>query len=132
MDVTRILVTSPDALAGTDIADHALEKLRHSKIREVVVLGRRGPVQASFTTPEIRELGKLEGVEVIVDPRNLQLDAASKSEMEEDRTATANLRILHDYASRTDRTAPRRIILHPTTAARAASDHLPLVGDVRN
>jgi ferredoxin--NADP+ reductase len=61
MDVTRILVTSPDALAGTDIADHALEKLRHSKIREVVVLGRRGPVQASFTTPELRELGRLEG-----------------------------------------------------------------------
>jgi ferredoxin--NADP+ reductase len=111
MDVARILATSPDALAGTDIADHALEKLRHSKVREVVVLGRRGPVQASFTTPEIRELGKLEGVDVIVDPRNLQLDAASQSEMEEDRTATANLRILHDYAARADRTAPRRIIL---------------------
>ena len=57
MDVTRVLVTSPEALAGTDLADHALEKLRHSKIREVVVLGRRGPAQASFTTPEIRELG---------------------------------------------------------------------------
>ena len=111
MDVTRILVTSPDALAGTDIAEHALEKLRHSKIREVVVVGRRGPVQASFTTPEIRELGKLEGVDVIVDPGSLQLDAASRSEMEQDRTATANLRILHDYAARTDRTAPRRIIM---------------------
>ena len=84
MDVTRILVTSPDALAGTDIADHALEKLRHSKIREVVVLGRRGPVQASFTTPEIRELGKLDGMDVIVDPRNLRLEAASKSELDED------------------------------------------------
>ena len=116
MDVTRILVTSPDALAGTDIADHALEKLRHSKIREVVVLGRRGPVQASFTTPEIRELGKLEGVDVIVDPRNLQLDAASKSEMEEDRTAKANLKILHHYAARTDHTAPRRILLRFLTS----------------
>jgi ferredoxin/flavodoxin---NADP+ reductase len=111
MDVTRILVTSPEALAGTDIAEHALERLRHSKIREVVVLGRRGPVQASFTTPEIRELGKLEGVDVIVDPGNLQLDAASTGEMEEDRTARANLRILHDYAARADHTAPRRIIL---------------------
>ena len=111
MDVTRILVTSPDALAGTDIADHALEKLRHSRIREVVVLGRRGPVQASFTTPEIRELGKLEGVDVIVDPGDLQLDAASKSELEEDRTAKANLKILHHYASRTDHPAPRRILL---------------------
>ena len=111
MDVTRILVTSPDALAGTDIADHALEKLRHSKIREVVVLGRRGPVQASFTTPEIRELGKLDGMDVIVDPRNLRLEAASKSELDEDRTAKANLRILDDYAARADHSAPRRIIL---------------------
>src|SRR4029453_8658240 len=51
MDVARILVTSPDELARTDIADHALERLRQSRIREVVVLGRRGPVQASFTTP---------------------------------------------------------------------------------
>ena len=57
MDVTRILVTSPDALAKTDIARHALEQLRESRIREVVVLGRRGAAQASFTTPEIKELG---------------------------------------------------------------------------
>jgi ferredoxin--NADP+ reductase len=111
MDVTRILVMSPDALAGTDIADQALETLRHSRIREVIVLGRRGPVQASFTTPEIRELGKLEGVDVIVDPRDLRLDAASESDMEEDRTAKANMRILQGYAAGTDHAAPRRIIL---------------------
>src|SRR5512133_2356404 len=111
MDVTRILATPADALATTDIADHALEALRQSKIREVVVLGRRGPAQASFTTPEIRELGKLEGVEVAVDPRDLELDAASQAEMEEDRTAKANLKILHDYAGRTEQAAPRRIVL---------------------
>ena len=111
MDVTRILATSPDALARTDIADHALERLRQSRIREVVVLGRRGPAQASFTTPEIRELGKLEGVDVAVDPRDLELDAASQAEMEEDRTAKANLRILHDYAGRAEQAAPRRIVL---------------------
>src|SRR4030095_14239848 len=58
MDVTRILATSPEALAGTDISDYALEPLRRSRIREIVVLGRRGPAQASFTTPEIRELGR--------------------------------------------------------------------------
>jgi ferredoxin/flavodoxin---NADP+ reductase len=111
MDVTRILATPPDALAGTDIADHALEALRRSRIREVVVLGRRGPAQASFTTPEVRELGRLEGVDAVVDPRDLELDAASQAEMEEDRTAKANLRILRDYAARTGRSAPRRIRL---------------------
>jgi ferredoxin/flavodoxin---NADP+ reductase len=111
MDVTRILGTPPDALARTDIADHALEELRQSKVREVVVLGRRGPAQASFTTPEIRELGRLEGVDVIVDPRSLQLDAASRAEIEEDRTAKANLKLLHEFAARTDHRAPRRIVL---------------------
>jgi ferredoxin--NADP+ reductase len=111
MDVSRILATSPDELARTDIADHALERLRQSRIREVVVLGRRGPAQASFTTPELRELGRLEGVDAIVDPRDLELDAVSQADMEEDRTATANLRILREYAARTRHPGPRRILL---------------------
>jgi len=111
MDVTRILVMSPDTLLKTDIADHALEKLRESKIREVVVLGRRGAAQAAFTTPEIKELGKLEGVDVVVDPHNIELDPASLVEIEEDRTAKANLECLHAYATRTQHTAPRRITM---------------------
>ncbi len=111
MDVTRILVMSPDTLLKTDIAGHALEKLRESKIREVVVLGRRGAAQASFTTPEIKELGKLEGVGVIVDPQNIELDPTSQAEVEEDRTAKANLEFLHEYAARTEHPAPRRITL---------------------
>jgi len=111
MDVTRILVTSSDALLKTDIASHALEKLRQSKVREVLVLGRRGAAQASFTTPEVKELEKLEGVDVLVDPQNIQLDAASQAEVEEDRTAKANLKYLHEYAARTKLTASRRITL---------------------
>ena len=111
MDVTRILGMSPDTLQKTDIADHALEKLRESKIREVVVLGRRGAAQAAFTTPEIKELGKLEGVDVIVDPHNIELDSASLVGIESDRTAKANLECLHTYATRTEHTAPRRIIM---------------------
>ncbi len=111
MDVTRILVTSSDALLKTDIASHALEKLRQSKVREVLVLGRRGAAQASFTTPEVKELGKLEGVDVLVDPQNIQLDAVSRVEVEEDRTAKANLKYLHEYAARTKHTASRRITL---------------------
>lgn len=111
MDVTRILVQSPDALLKTDIANHALEQLRESRVREVVVLGRRGAAQASFTTPELRELGKLEGVDVIVDPQNIELDAASQAEIEENRTAKANLKYLQEYAARTDHTASRHIAL---------------------
>jgi ferredoxin--NADP+ reductase len=111
MDVTRMLVLSPDTLQKTDIADHALEKLRESKIREVVVLGRRGAAQAAFTTPEIKELGKLEGVDVMVDPHNIELDPASLVDIESDRTAKANLECLHAYATRTEHTAPRRITM---------------------
>ncbi|HLI05469.1 MAG TPA: FAD-dependent oxidoreductase [Ktedonobacteraceae bacterium] len=111
MDVARMLVLSPDVLMKTDIADHALEKLRESKVREVVVLGRRGPAQAAFKNPEIRELGKLEGVDVIVDPRDLELDPISRTTIEQDRSAKVNLDILREYASRTEHTAPRRIIM---------------------
>jgi ferredoxin/flavodoxin---NADP+ reductase len=111
MDVTRMLVRSHDELAATDMADHALEALRSSRVREVVVLGRRGAAQASFTTPELRELGKLAGVDVVVDPHDIELDPASRAGIEDDRTAKANLRHLQDYAARTERTAPRRIVL---------------------
>jgi len=67
MDVARILSLSPEALAKTDSADHALEALRGSRIREVVVLGRRAPFQGAFNNPELEELGELPGVEIGVD-----------------------------------------------------------------
>ena len=116
MDVTRMLVRSPDELAGTDMADHALAALRRSRVREVVVLGRRGAAQASFTTPEVRELGRIEGVDVAVDPADIELDEASRAGMEEDRTAKANLRQLQEYAARPPGSAPRRITLRFLTS----------------
>src|SRR5215217_8902178 len=67
-DVTRVLTRSTDELEGTDIADHALEVLRQSRVEEVVVLGRRGPAQAAFTSAELRELGRMDGVDLRVDP----------------------------------------------------------------
>jgi hypothetical protein len=78
MDMTGMLVRSHDELARTGMADHALEALADSRIREVVMLGRRGAAQASFTTPELRGLGKLEGVDVVVDPANIELDPAAR------------------------------------------------------
>src|SRR5919106_5134581 len=73
-DVIRVLTRDPEELAQTDIADHALEALRASRIEEVVVLGRRGPAQAAFTSAELRELGRLDGVDVRVDPNEARLD----------------------------------------------------------
>jgi ferredoxin--NADP+ reductase len=109
MDVTRILVTDPNELAKTDIADYALEALRQSKVREVVMLGRRGPVQAAFTNAELKEFGVLAGVKVVVDPADLVLDPNSTASLAEDKIAEKNLEILRAYAARTDWSGDRTI-----------------------
>lgn len=111
MDVTRILVSDPEALAKTDIADHALEVLRASKVREVVMLGRRGPAQAAFTNPELKEFGELPGVDVIVDPADLELDPQSEASLAENKTAAKNVEMLREYAARGATGAPRRIVM---------------------
>ena len=67
MDVARLLVKSPDALAATDIARDALSVLRESRVREVVLLGRRGPAQAAFDQGELADIAALDGVEVVVE-----------------------------------------------------------------
>ncbi len=105
MDVARLLVTAPDELAKTDIADHALEALRESQVREVVMLGRRGPAQAAFTTPELREFGKLAGVKVIVDPQELENQVIPLN----DKMAERNLSVLRDFAARTDQIGERHM-----------------------
>ncbi|MEU1998886.1 FAD-dependent oxidoreductase [Nocardia gamkensis] len=79
LDVARVLTVDPDELAKTDIADHALDALRQSNIREVVVLGRRGPLQAAYTSPEFLALAHLKGVDVIVEETDLALDHASQA-----------------------------------------------------
>lgn len=109
MDVTRILVTDPGELAKTDITDQAIEVLRRSQVREVVMLGRRGPAQAAFTNVEVKEFGELHGVDVIVDPANLELDAASAASLADNKIATKNLEVLRGYAARPLTDAPRRI-----------------------
>jgi ferredoxin--NADP+ reductase len=68
LDVARMLVTDVDELATTDTADHALDVLRAGKVKEVVIVARRGPLQGAFTTPELRELPDLEGVDIVLDP----------------------------------------------------------------
>jgi ferredoxin--NADP+ reductase len=109
VDVARILLSAPDVLAKTDIADHALEALRESAIREVVMVGRRGPVEAKFTNVELKELGALEGVDVVVDPEALPGDLEEASSGQERRVAR-NLEILADFAARRPSGAPRRLV----------------------
>lgn len=114
MDVARILARSANDLATTDIADLALERLRNSRVRDIHILSRRGPVQAKCTPPELKELGEIEGVAVVVDPEDLELDAASARAMEDDRQAVKNLEVLREYAQQEadPAAADRRIHLH--------------------
>ncbi len=114
MDVARILLTPPDILAATDLAAGALDALRNSRIRRVHVIGRRGPVQAACTTPELRELGDIADTDVIVDPAALELDPASAAWLSEsgDRTATKNIEIFRQWAERGATGAGRQIIFH--------------------
>lgn len=114
MDSVRILARAPDHLATTDLAAHALETLRGAGLAELHILARRGPVQAACTTPELRELGELEGVDVIVNPADLELDVLSREHLAaaEDRTAENNLAILRHWAARGNTGAPRRIVFH--------------------
>ncbi|GHF98295.1 FAD-dependent oxidoreductase [Streptomyces zaomyceticus] len=76
LDVARVLVMDPDDLAGTDIADHALAVLRGRRVREVVLLGRRGPEHAAYTSSELLALKHLPGVDLVVDDRDPRTGAA--------------------------------------------------------
>lgn len=116
MDVTRILVSSIERLAKTDIAEYALEALSKRNIQEVVMLGRRGPAQAAFTNPELREFGELDGVDVIVDPRDLVLDPASEAMIKEDKKAAKNVEMLREYAARKPTEGHRRIVMRFLTS----------------
>jgi ferredoxin--NADP+ reductase len=113
-DVIRMLTRSTAELERTDIADHALEALRASHVEEVVVLGRRGPAQAAFTSSELRELGHMSGVDVQVDPGEAELDPLSQQWLAEDGTFTArkNVELLHQFAARPPSgDGTRRIVL---------------------
>ena len=111
-DVVRILTLSAAELERTDIADHALEALRASRVREVVVLGRRGPAQAAFTSAELRELGRLDGVELRVDPADVELDPISREWLAAEGTFTArkNVELLREFAARPAPAGARRRI----------------------
>ena len=115
LDVARILITDPDELARTDIADHALESLRPRGVEEVVIIGRRGPLQTAFTTLELRELADLENVDVVVDPADFEGisgdDAAAVGKV-----CKQNIKVLRDYATREPRPGHRRMVFRFLTS----------------
>ncbi len=110
LDVARVLTADPDHLARTDIADHAVEVLRQSAIREVLLLGRRGLRQAAYTGPEFLALGQLPGTDVVIDPADIDDDvAAALSDPATDPTTRLKLTLAKEYAARGATGASRRI-----------------------
>ena len=113
VDVARILCRTPAELAQTDIADYALDALRSSRVREVIMLGRRGPAQAAFTNPEAKELGELEGADTLALPDEVTLDQATRNTLGEelDRDLTRKLEILQGFAAQQPTGKARQLII---------------------
>ncbi|HEY1313180.1 MAG TPA: NAD(P)-binding protein [Steroidobacteraceae bacterium] len=114
IDVARILGKSVDELRSTDMAEHALDALAHSRVRDIHIIGRRSPAQASFTFKELRELGELRGCVTRVAAEDLQLNPASLAELE-DKTnfnAAKNVEILQSWTLHGAATADKRIWFH--------------------
>ncbi len=135
LDVARMLVLAPSELACTDIADHALEVLAESRVREVILLGRRGPAQAAFTNPELLELGELSQADVIVDPDELERGLAVP-DPDAGTISRRNVEILREYAARPPHGHPKRVVLRfllsPTALQPGSDGRLGSVELVRN
>ena len=109
VDVTRILAKSVDELKTTDIADHALAVLKDSQVKDIYMLGRRGPAQGKFTTKELRELGELLNADIIVDKAEMYVDDASMKSIEGDVIANKNVEVLQAFSEQTSSGKPRRV-----------------------
>jgi ferredoxin--NADP+ reductase len=104
LDVARMLALSPEELAPTDTPDDAIAAINDSPLREIVLLGRRGPAQAAFTTPELKEMGELAGADVIVDPADLEGATGT------DTNSKRNLEVLREFAARTPSGRRRAVV----------------------
>jgi ferredoxin--NADP+ reductase len=109
IDVARILAKSPDDLRETDIAAHALDALAESRLKNIYLVGRRGPVQARFTLKEIQELGNLENCSMSIDPEELEISGQSRVELDaaDNRLGRENLEILKSSSQGTQQDKPR-------------------------
>lgn len=115
MDVARILARSQTELMATDIADYALEALARSNVRDIHIFGRRGPAQAAFTNPEIKELGEMEEADLIIAPEEIALDPLSRAYLESadaDKKDVKNVQIMEELSKRAPEGKRKRIFMH--------------------
>jgi ferredoxin--NADP+ reductase len=135
LDVARMLALTREELSPTDTTDRAIDAICASRIREIVVLGRRGPVQAAWTSTELHELGDLAGADVVVDPAELELDDASAAELESaSNVVQRNMEILREFASREPTGKPKvvRLRFRVSPVAIVGDERVERVEIVRN
>lgn len=112
VDVARILCRTREELMKTDIADYAMEALVNSRVKEVYILGRRGPAQAAFTAPEAKELGELADCDTLVPPEEAELDPLSQATMANaDRADVRKVEIIQELSRRQPTGKSKRLIL---------------------
>lgn len=119
LDAARILLTDPDELAGTDIADHALEALRSSAVREVTVMARRSVAHGAYTNSEFLAIGQVDGIDVVIDPADLALDETTEAAFDSgdlDSTVATKIRLAREYAARPASGADRRVVFRYLTS----------------
>jgi ferredoxin/flavodoxin---NADP+ reductase len=128
VDVARMLALTPEELATTDTTDAAIDGFNGARIKEIVMVGRRGPAQAAFTTPELQELGELAGADVIVDAADLE--GAEPTDTNSER----NLVVLREYAAREPSGKPKRLVLRflQSPIAILGDEHVEAIELVRN
>lgn len=112
VDVTRVLSKAAGEIEHTDMPEHVFAALRASGVRDVHLVGRRGPAQATWTTKELRELGELEETQVLVAEGAGVDDAASQAAVAEDKAVARNVKVVEEWSTRSDDGRERRIHLH--------------------
>ncbi|GAA3952377.1 FAD-dependent oxidoreductase [Gordonia caeni] len=126
LDAARVLLTDPEELAATDIADHALAVLRDSAVREVTIVARRSVAHGAYTNSEFLAIGQVDGVDVVIDQADLALDAATESAFDSgdlDSTVATKIRLAREYAARPAGGADRRVVFrYLTTPIRIDGD----------
>ena len=138
VDVCRILCRTIEELETTDIADYALEALRQSRVKEVYMLGRRGPAQAAFTNPEAKELGELPGADIHVLPEEAALDALSRAALEANpnRLMEKKVGMIQDFSTHPRTDKPRlltiRFLVSPVEIHDDGTGHVGGVRLVKN
>ncbi|MBM4187539.1 MAG: NADP oxidoreductase [Gemmatimonadetes bacterium] len=133
VDVARILARTPAELGRTDVADHALDALAASGVREVYLLGRRGPAQAAFTTPEVKELGEMEQADACTIPAEVTLDPLSAAQVEQDDDATVKrkIEVLQGFAAAPSGKPKRLTIRFLVSPIALLDDGTGAVGGIR-